>query len=706
MILVLPQRMKYCLSFCILFVVSFSFVQAQTQSICDLDGPMVQAPVVDLGVADIKGEVIITKDDCSSCFQYIPEYYVLFEDELAGQIETHASVTSIANTEVWSINTSLQVGNQTLNGVEEICSYLNEQTDLGIVYAQPNYDYPLNDGAGIDALPNDSLQAAQNYLGGSNSFGSINAVGSWDITPVEDVIVAVLDGEIDLDHEDLEANILPAVPTGSVSPTTSTPTTIHLGRAFQPSHGTAVAGIIAAVANNQKGITGVCPNAKIYPATCFNGGGKASVLDIVAQIDNSIQKGAKVINCSWGGFLCTDSPIDSLLFKAFQRAALNDVLVVCSAGNPTNLDGLDIDSYNYFPANFDLPNIISVMSSDALDNPLGNYGAENVDIAAPGENIFTTVSQDNYDYVSGASFAVPQVSAAAAQLWSVYPELTAVEVKEKIICRADAVDALLDKNQAGGRLNLTNIVAPERVVDIWTGYDCSEGPQLMSSCKIAGASLAPTVGLEAACHDLTDACGVVTRVCRDMTPIGLDGIHLGTLPTGDIDNYIFQMTGFEPKSVITVCPFTGEEPYVHIIDETTGKFAVCSQQGDYWKVVVTNPNGSSWTFNNMLQQLKSGEATDLGKVAEESFSIETLIYPNPCQEFLNLEAEIIGAKDSTVHLAVYNQMGQLVKNFELEITEGSDVVRKRLDTREFESGLYILQLTCGPYNSASKFYKE
>jgi subtilisin family serine protease len=164
-------------------------------------------------------------------------------------------------------------------------------------------------------------------------------------------------------------------------------------------HGTQIAGIIAAVKDNGKGIAGIAPAAKIMPLKVFNNG-TAYTSDIIEAIQYAESAGAKIVNCSWGSV--SNNP-------ALEEAIRNsDMLFVCAAGN----SGTDIDTNNVYPASFELPNIITAASvnKNGMLSGFSNYGAISVDVAAPGENIMSTLPGNVYGEGNGTSMAAAFVS--------------------------------------------------------------------------------------------------------------------------------------------------------------------------------------------------------------------------------------------------------------------------------------------------------
>jgi hypothetical protein len=140
---------------------------------------------------------------------------------------------------------------------------------------------------------------------------------------------------------------------------------------------------------------------------------------------------------------------------------MSPILHVCSAGN----DNWDDDVNPKFPAAYDLDNIISVAAIDRFDQyaPFSNYGATSVDLAAEGSDALTTVQNNQYTLFDRTSAAAPMVTGAAALIWSAFPNLTAVQVKNRILSGVDPIGHIgnndLKPTLTNGRLNVVKALA-------------------------------------------------------------------------------------------------------------------------------------------------------------------------------------------------------------------------------------------------------
>lgn len=209
-------------------------------------------------------------------------------------------------------------------------------------------------------------------------------------------------------------------------------------RVDDESHGTHVAGIIAAERNNGKGVNGVANNVAIMSIRAVPNGDEYDK-DIARGIRYAVDNGARVINGSFGKSF---SPKAEWVYEAIKYAADNNVLFVHAAGN----DGANLDD----PTNGNYPNdqinngpemADNVITVGALNPKYGselvasysNYGKVNVDIFAPGTDIYSTYPNNEYEYSPGTSMAAPAVAGIAALVMSQYPSLSAAQVKKIIL---------------------------------------------------------------------------------------------------------------------------------------------------------------------------------------------------------------------------------------------------------------------------------
>lgn len=201
-------------------------------------------------------------------------------------------------------------------------------------------------------------------------------------------------------------------------------------------HGTHVSGIIGAERDNGIGMNGVANNVQIMTVRAVPDGDEYDK-DIALAIRYAVDNGAKIINTSFGKYY---SPHAQWVYDAIKYAADHDVLIVNAAGN----DGLDLDTVNVYPNDqFDNGSEISdtFITVGALNFEYGknmianfsNYGKINVDVFAPGVKIWAPTPLNTYEFLGGTSMAAPGVAGVAAMIRSLYPKLTAIQVKHIIL---------------------------------------------------------------------------------------------------------------------------------------------------------------------------------------------------------------------------------------------------------------------------------
>ncbi len=208
-------------------------------------------------------------------------------------------------------------------------------------------------------------------------------------------------------------------------------------------HGSHVSGIIGAVRNNGKGMNGVATNVKIMAVRAVPDGDEYDK-DVALAIRYAVDNGAKVINASFGK---SYSPNKQWVYDAIKYAAEKDVLIVHAAGN----DAKNIDVASNFPNDSDdlvtefSDNVLTIGASnfnynEKLPADFSNYGKLNVDIFAPGVEIYSTFPDEKYESIGGTSMAAPGVAGVAALIRSYYPKLSASQVKHIIMNSGTKID--------------------------------------------------------------------------------------------------------------------------------------------------------------------------------------------------------------------------------------------------------------------------
>ena len=231
------------------------------------------------------------------------------------------------------------------------------------------------------------------------------------------VVVGVIDTGIDYTHPDLAANIWLNVKEKEGMPGVDDDNNGYVDDIYgydfadndadpmdHDGHGTHVAGIIGAVANNGTGVVGVCPHVRLMALKVqgdSTGQSGMAVADIIAAMEYAKEKGVRIFNCSYGGSIDQDT-IPNSTEEYIEMASFLDVggIFICAAGNGIDNYGpgvdTDIPENRNYPADYDLGNILSVAASDAGDNlaETSNYGEKTVDVMAPGYSILSTYPED------------------------------------------------------------------------------------------------------------------------------------------------------------------------------------------------------------------------------------------------------------------------------------------------------------------------
>ncbi len=213
-------------------------------------------------------------------------------------------------------------------------------------------------------------------------------------------------------------------------------------------HGTHLAGIISGKSNEANGFKGVCPGIKVMSLRYFasDATGMKNLENTVKAIRYAVSNGADILNYSGGGASFSRDE-----YMALKEASDKGILIVAAAGNERS----DTSQRPYYPASYDLKNIISVagIGADGKLIPASNWGKKTVDVAAPGGAILSLQQNQTYGFMNGTSQATAFVSGLAGLVWTLNPKLKAFEVKE-ILQRSVA------KN-----VNLKNKVESEGSVD-------------------------------------------------------------------------------------------------------------------------------------------------------------------------------------------------------------------------------------------------
>jgi subtilisin family serine protease len=365
-----------------------------------------------------------------------------------------------------------------------------------VEYAEPNYLIEPQ-----AAVPNDPFFAQQWSLNNLITDADIDAPEAWGYaTDGSKTVVAIIDSGVDYRHPDLnnvfwtnakEAIGNPGVDDDSNAwvddiygintafPSTVPSTDPRRGDPMDDyGHGTALAGVIGALGNNNIGICGINWTAQIMALKFLNSSGTGKVEDAItcmnyAMVNKGIPGNPDYIErmIMVLGWKQSPSTFSSSFYDALRIAQDAGVLVITAAGN----DDADNDIFPCYPGTYDLPNMICAGASDASDRKINlvttpsykgsNYGFSGVDLFAPGKDILSTYKKGTsptydtaYRSYTGTSMAAAHVAGAAALVWSQYPDQDWKQIKGLLLNGVE--DGLAKDFRAicltEGRLNLNN----------------------------------------------------------------------------------------------------------------------------------------------------------------------------------------------------------------------------------------------------------
>lgn len=322
--------------------------------------------------------------------------------------------------------------------------------------------------------PGNVLVPDDTRYGDQDALRSLGLEAAWALTTGgnETVVVGIIDTGMDLDHPDLMANLWTnpgesRFPNGLDDDGSGYTDDIN-GWDFvdgdnqpfdQDGHGTHVAGIIGAVGNNSRGVSGVNWQVRLLPLRC--GVSTMEIAHVVSAIDYAItlkQRGVPIVAIN-NSYLFTAENV--LLEDAVRRAEAAGILMIASAGNlgrDNDLGGTPGYDYGAFPA--DYPSVLAVANIDLTDQLAAdsNYGATRVDLAAPGVSVLSASHTGGYAYDSGTSQAAAFTTGAAALVKALRPELDAAGLRRLINGSTKPVASLDGKVATGGKLAVDRLV--------------------------------------------------------------------------------------------------------------------------------------------------------------------------------------------------------------------------------------------------------
>ncbi len=500
----------------------------------------------------------------------------------------------------------------------DINSVIQElEKDPNVEYAQPNYEIQMLDdlssenGEGLLSVYEiGEVIEGQECIPGT----AINVLPAWELTKGSlDIIIGVIDTGIDISHNELQNNIfinqneiandgIDNDGNGYIDDLNGWDFVNFDNSVYDTgdeTHGTHISGIIAADENGE-GVCGVAPQAKILPIK-FTNGSTSYTSDAIEAIGYAENMGARIVNCSWGGYDYNTALRDVI--------SSSNMLFVCAAGNDDSTEAV-------YPASFDLPNVIGVgaVNPDGDKASFSNYG-ENVDLAAPGVSIISTLPQNKYGYAGGTSMAAGFVSGVAALMLSYQPNLSAGQAVARLKSSVsmnenshvftntsgivDAYAALINKNTVDNNENeetaaesnlVYNILSSiesisqatiEQTEEICNFYNITE--QQITEAEEGGYSLYDSINIAKASREYSFTVAEVISLLQ------IYGSYL------DAESELSKFKRFTERYLIT------EQDYNEVKDAFLEGYNTYDVRSAYVASQVSNLN-----FNSMLKDSNEG----------------------------------------------------------------------------------------------------
>jgi subtilisin family serine protease/putative cell wall-binding protein len=542
--------------------------------------------------------------------------------------------------------------------VNEVIAEL--QADPAIAYAEPVYQVTVAEVGSVTAVAVNDTKAPLQY-----SLDRMAVRDAWSLTRGANNIIAVLDTGISFVHADLAGraagNAAELGGKAGVDDDNNGFIDDGWGWDFVNSdgdprddnqHGTWVAGIIAANANNGQGIAGISWSDKILAVKTMGADGIGNTAALAAGIRYAANRGAKVINMSVGGFPYSQAVADAVTYAWGKGAVL-----VGAAGN-NRLEE------TYYPASY--PNVISVSATQPEDGfaNWSSYGSA-VDVSAPGADIWTTHCQGcstssaggtGYAWVSGTSFATPNVSGVVALIRARYPTWTNQQVVDRLIATVDDLGARGKDNRFGyGRVNAYRAVGGSPPAVAAQPADALEGNNTFASARAIalGATIRPSI----------NPAGDVDFLAVDVPRAGRFSVSVSAV--------VDTQTVPEKRSVWSSQPI---DPIVDLYDaggtllqtvdnptDSTATEVATRQVGPGRLVVgIRNwmPNGSpsaytvSTSYVDNVAPAVTAVAPAGGSVIRDGSARPTLTFSEPVAYLSNSSIRLVGAAGTAVPAAV------------------------------------------------------
>ncbi|MFA7327082.1 MAG: S8 family peptidase [Candidatus Kapaibacterium sp.] len=464
----------------------------------------------------------------------------------------------------------------------------------------------------------------------------IKAFEAWNLMTGDTVLIGIVDTGIDFDHEDLKnqvwynpgeqgkdefgndksTNGIDDDNNGFVDDWRGWDFGSESGYDNDPSyggdHGVHVSGIAAAQVNNNVGVAGVSPRAKILPVKIGPDFGlDNSVYNEFEGLLYAAMMGADVINCSWGstGFSQSNALV-------VQTATEFGALIVAAAGNNNR-------NQAFYPASYE--GVLSVASSadDDVRSGFSNYNTR-VDISAPGTFIYSTVPDNKYDFKSGTSMASPVAAGAAAVLRSQFPDYTAQQIKSLIIVNTDNIDELnpgFEGLAGSGRLNLYKAITRENNIAINLKDDI-----IISDNPFGIINVASKVKLDLVFENVLDSIGNLQLIIGNDKYVKVE-----------VDNTIFNFQNIPSGELFSI--------------------------KDNIEITIPENTPENYNFNIVITAFHNGEKL-------QDFYVSFIANPS----YLNLQNDEIAITVTSIGNHGYNDFSENIQGIGFQYKEATDLM--------------------------------
>lgn len=498
-------------------------------------------------------------------------------------------------------------GGQVLNAIRILSAH------AGVRYAEPDYTQV------VAAAPNDPSfpiqwgyqNTGQTVNGTAGTAGADErATFAWNVTTgSSSIVIGETDTGVDYTHPDLAANIwsnpggIGGCAAGTHGYNTLTGTCDPMDDdAVYGGHGTHVAGIMGAAGNNGIGVTGVNWHTTILPVKWVTANGSGATSDLITSLNWLLQAkqagvNIRVINDST---VFVGTAYSQALSDEIDLLGQNGILFVTAAGNTG--DNNDNPAVRRYPCGYDRPTEICVAASDQNDNPpsWANYGPHTVDLAAPGNNIYSTILHHTYGFINGSSMASPQVAGAAALILSV-KDMTPGQLKADILNNVDQIPSLQGLLITGGRLDICKAL-PGCTLPMPTPTPTpTSGTFGLTSVGVNSDMMVPD--RKRATKATLTVSGSVNKLTMYLAPTGVSGQEI-------MKGILYADQGGVPGALLGVTKaFTFSSSNAAGWYDMTFPSAIALAPGTYWIGVIsgnaTHVAGFRWNSVSQIRALNS-----------------------------------------------------------------------------------------------------